>query len=99
MYILTFVHRAHSSGYESIGTKSFDTLEAVSKYIQTEWYDEQFEDWDEEDMGCKQPSRDSFTSKELEMKLGKKGQVELYGPYSQFCALVPDQMILTSQHK
>lgn len=97
MYILTFVHRAHSSGNQSISTKSFDTLDSVSKFLQDEWYDDQFDDWDEDDMSCKQPSKDDFTIKELETKLGKKRQVELYGPYSKFCCLVPDEVILTSE--
>lgn len=101
MYILTFVHRAHSSGDQSISTESFDTLDNVSKFLQDEWYDNHFEMiiWDEDDMGCKQPTKEDFTAKELESKLGKRRQVELYGPYSQYCALVPDQVILTSETK
>jgi hypothetical protein len=97
MYILTFVHRAHSSGSQSINTKSFESLDSVSKFLQDKWYDDQFEDWDEDDMGCKQPIKDDFATKELENKLGNKRQVELYGPYSQYCALVPDEVILTSE--
>jgi hypothetical protein len=97
MYILTFVHRAHSSGNQSISTKSFHTLDSVSKFLQDEWYDDQFDDWDEDDMGCKQPTKDYFAMKELETKLGKRRQVELYGPYSKFCCLVPDEVILTSE--
>jgi hypothetical protein len=78
-------------------TKIFDSINEVSKYLQGTWYDEQFEseDWDDEDMGCKQPTRDEFSVTCLETKLGRRKQVELYGPYSQFCALVPDEVILS----
>jgi hypothetical protein len=100
MYVLTFVHRAHSSGYQSIWTNIFNDLNEVSKYLQDTWYEEQFEmGWDEEDMGCKQPTQDDFSVTTLEAKLGKRKQVELYGPYSQFCALVPDEVILSSHAK
>lgn len=99
MYILTFVHRAHSSGNQSISTKSFNDLDSASKFLQDEWYDDQFNDWDEDDMSCKQPTKNSFATKELESKLGKRHQVELFGPYSKFCCLVPDEVILTSENK
>jgi hypothetical protein len=99
MYILTFVHRAHSSGNQSIWTKSFDTIDSVSKFLQDEWYDDQFEDWDEDDMSCKQPVREDFAAKRLETKLGKRSQVELFGSYSKFCCLVPDEVILTTESK
>jgi hypothetical protein len=99
MYILTFVHRAHSSGNQSISTKSFDTIDSVSKFLQDEWYDDQFEDWDEDDMGCKQPTKDDFAMKGLETKLGKRSQVQLFGTYSKFCCLVPEEVILTSESK
>jgi hypothetical protein len=97
MYILTFVHRAHSSGNQSISTKSFHTLDSVSKFLQDEWYDDQFDYWDEDDMGCSQPTKDDFAVSQLETKLGRKRQVELYGPYSQYACLVPDEVILTSE--
>lgn len=99
MYILTFVHRAHSSGNQSISTKSFDTIDSVSKFLQDEWYDDQFEDWDEEDMTCKQPVKEDFGAKKIETKLGKRHQVQLFGPYSKFCCLVPEEVILTSESK
>ena len=100
MYTLTFVHRAHSSGNQSISTKSFIDLNSVSKFLQNEWYDEEFEEgWDAEDMGCEQPTKDDFAMKELESKLGKRRQVKLYGPYSQCFALVLDEVILTSEDK
>lgn len=95
MYILTFVHRAHSSGYQSMWTKGFDTIDNVSKYIQDEWYNDIFDDWNEDDMNCKQPTKDEFTAKELERKLGKRNQIELFGAYSDYCCLVPDELILS----
>jgi hypothetical protein len=93
MYTLTFVHRAHSSGNQSIATKSFDTLDNVSKFLQDVWYDEQFEDWDEEDMGSK-PTKDNFEVKKLELVLGRRNSVTLYNPYSKCYCLVLDEVIL-----
>jgi len=95
MYILTFIHRAHSSGFETVTSKAFDTVENVSKFLQDEWYDEHFEDWDEEDMISKQPTKDDFSVKELECKLEKKQRVILFAPYSKFCCLIPDEVTLS----
>lgn len=97
MYILTFVHRSHLTGNITIQEKSFDTIDSVSKFLQDDWYDRQFVNWDNDDMGCNQPSRNNFTSKELESKLGKMREVELYGPYSKFRCHIPDEVILTSE--
>jgi hypothetical protein len=100
MYILTFVHRAHSSGYQSIWTNTYNDLNELSSYLQDTWYEEQFEmGWDDEDMGGKQPTKDEFSVASLEAKLGKKKQVELYGAHSEFCGFVPDQLILSVHSK
>lgn len=96
MYTLTFVHRAHSSGNQNIVAKSFDTLDNASNFLQDVWYDDQFEDWDEEDMGSK-PTKDNFGIKELELVLGKRKSVTLYDPYSKYCSLVPDEVILSKE--
>jgi len=91
MFVLTFIHRAHSSGNQNIRTKKFDRLENVSKFLQDDWYDDQFIDWD----GCEMPTKDEFSLEKIEAKLGTKLQVQLFGPYTQVCCLVPDEIILS----
>ena len=55
MFLVTYITRAHSSGYENRNNKTFDTLEEAAAYIQGEWYDSFCDlnsypdNWDEED--------------------------------------------------
>ena len=92
MYLLTYIYRTASSGCESRYNKTFDTLDAVVKYIQTEWYDsfcednEYPDDWDEENLGP-MPSREFFTVKTV-----KRGS--FFAPYDQFLAIVQHELIL-----
>ena len=74
----------------------FDTVNSVSMYLQDNWYDDQFEDdWDAEDMGCEQPTKNDFGVDNIVRKLMNRHSVELYGPYSKHHVLVLDQVILS----
>ena len=101
MYTLTFIYRMKSGGFRYTLTRTFNTINEVSKYLQETWYEQQFESehWDSDDKGCEQPTRNDFSVTSLETRLGNTTQVELYGPYSQFLAVVPDQVILSSDTK
>jgi hypothetical protein len=80
----------------SIVARSYNTLERVSTYLQ-EWYSQYLEDygWDEDEMEGKQPTTYEFSTEALKCKLGNKNQVEVFGAWSTYACLVPDQVILT----
>ena len=103
MYHLTCISRTLSSGFESRYKKSFETLEEAAKYIQDVWYDEYCEDfefpleWDEEDRGCAFPKKEEFTYEALKNKFNNKFNrrcVVLIDAYSQYAALIPNEVML-----
>ena len=101
MYHLREISRAHSSGYENSYIKSFPTLEEAATYVHDVWYDrfcEEYEfpsEWDEEDMGAPFPSKETFTVEAITNMAKNKGEVSLFAYYSNFCFLVPNELILT----
>ena len=100
MYHLTSISRTFSSGYETTFKKSFATLEEAANYIHDEWYDEYCQDyefpleWDEEDRGCAFPKKEEFTLESIKIKMGKKSRLVLIDGYSQYAALVPNEVVL-----
>ena len=106
MFLVTYITRAHSSGYENRNNMAFDTLEEAATYIQTKWYDGFCElnsypdNWDEEDFGCPMPKREDFSLEAINKLRSKKyWSRELFGPYSQYCGLVPDELLLEELKK
>ena len=106
MFLFTYITRAHSSGFENRTNKIFDTLEEAVEYIRTEWYDSFCEinnypdDWDEEDFGRPMPTRDDFSLEAIKkVRSAKYHSGTLFDPYSQYCALVPDELHLTEVKK
>jgi len=101
MYIITEISRAHSSGYENSYKKIFDTLEETVEWIQNQWYpgfciDYDFPDsWDAEDMECSFPSKDEFSLEKIKQRIEKKrNNIVIFGPFSKYCQLVPNELIL-----
>ena len=103
MYHLTCISRTLSSGYESSYKKSFETLEEAATYIHDVWYDEFCQDfefpgeWDEEDKGCPFPKKEEFTYEALKNKFNNKyskRRVVLINAYSQYAALIPNEVML-----
>jgi hypothetical protein len=101
MFLVTYITRAHSSGYENRSNKIFDTLEEAVTYIQGEWYitfceiNSYPDNWDEEDFGCPMPKREDFSLESINKIISKKyWSGEIFGPYSQYCGLVPDELHL-----
>ena len=100
MVILTSISRTLSSGYQSIFTKSFNTLKELADYIQDEWYDAFCEDfdfpqeWDEEDRGCAFPKKEEFTYEALQDKCKNKRRVVLLDAWSTIACLRPNEVIL-----
>jgi hypothetical protein len=106
MFLVTYITRAHSSGYENRSNKVFDTLEEAATYIQTKWYDgfcdlnSYPDDWDEEDFGCPMPKREDFSLESINKKLSAKFWLgTLFAPYSAYCGLVPDELRLEEVKK
>ena len=95
MFIVQTTYRAHSSGDESSGRSSFQTLDDAVNYITNDWYTgtctdyEYPEMWDAEDMGMSFPTKDEFTQMVKEKLSNMKRQVNIFAPYSDYCALVP----------
>lgn len=100
MYHLTVISRTLSSGFENGYKKSFATLEEAATYLHDEWYDEYCQDWefplewDEEDRGRKFPSKDQFTLETIKAKMLNKRRLVLIDGYSQYAALVPNEVML-----
>jgi len=102
-FIITDISRAHSSGYENSSKKIFETIEQVAEYLQNTWYNDFCEgygfpeEWDEADMNCPFPSKDEFSLDKIKQKIANtkfKRQIVLFGPRSDFCCLVPNELIL-----
>ena len=101
MFHLTYITRTTSSGFESRDNKTFDTLEAAAAYIHGMWYDNfceinDYPDcWDETDFGRPFPTRDEFNLEAIKKMLSDKYTLgNLFNPYSNYAALVPNELIL-----
>lgn len=105
VYIVEFVTRAHSSGYENRTKKTFKTLENASKYMIDMFQEYAIEDIEDdlfvsEDLKVKAPVPTMELAKELFNPDSLKKFIEnqekydniIYGPYSEFCCLVPFEM-------
>ena len=100
MYHLTSTSRTMSSGFESTFKKSFATIEEAATYIHDVWYDEYCQDfefpeeWDAEDRGRAFPKKEEFTLEAIKTKMVKKRRLVLIDGYSQYAALVPNEVML-----
>jgi hypothetical protein len=102
MFLVTYITRTQSSGFESRNNKTFDTLEQAAEYIQGTWYESFCElnyypdEWDEEDLGRPMPTRDDFSLDVIKKAMSKKfWSGTLFDPYSQYCGHVPNELHLT----
>ena len=100
MFLLTETSRAHSRGYENYFKKAFNSLEEAATYIHDVWYDQfcqEFsfpEDWDKEDMGGADfPKKETFAPEVIISKM-KGRRLTLFDYYSDFCFLVPNELVL-----
>jgi hypothetical protein len=50
--------------------------------------------WDADDMGMAFPTKDEFTKSVEEKTASMKRSVEIFAPYSQYCALVPVELTI-----
>jgi hypothetical protein len=106
MFLVTYITRTMSSGFESRSNKLFDTLEQAVAYIQGEWYDSLCEindyptEWNEEDLGRPMPTRDDFSLESIvKARSGKFKSKVLFDPYSQYCGHVPNELYLEEVQK
>lgn len=100
MFLVSYIYRTQSSGYETRQQHLFDTLEKAAEYIRTQWYDLLCEsndyptEWDEEDLGAPMPTRDHFSLEAIKMA---KSTV-LFAPFSQYAGLVQNELHLEQVH-
>jgi len=101
MFLVTYITRTQSSGFESRNNKTFETLEAAVAYIRGEWYDSfcelnSYPDyWDDDDFGRPMPTREDFSLEAINKLRSKKYYLgTLFDPYSNYCALVPNELLL-----
>jgi hypothetical protein len=106
MFLVTYITRTQSSGFENRNDKIFDTLLQAVEYIQGEWYNDFCElnyypdEWDEEDFGRSMPLRSDFSLDAIEKMRSKKfWSGALFDPYSKYCALVPNELHLKEVSK
>jgi hypothetical protein len=101
MFLLTWITRSASSGFENRTNHIFDTIEEASTYIRTEWYDEfcEFNDypceWDEENLGGPMPSREDFTVE----KIQKNRYKVLLSPFDKHHQIVQNELHLVETTK
>jgi hypothetical protein len=101
MFRVTYIVRTASSGFESTYNKTFETLEQVAEYIQGTWYTTFCEinsypsEWDDADFGRLMPTREEFSLETIKKISSKKIWLGiLFGPYSTYCGLVPNELRL-----
>ena len=100
MFLVQTTYRAHSSGFETTGSSSFQTLEEAVSYITNDWYNgictdyEYPEMWDAEDMGMPFPTKEEFAKSVAEKVASGKRTLDIFCPYSNYCALVPIYLTL-----
>jgi len=101
MFLVTYITRTLSSGYENRNSKTFDTLEEAATYIHGDWYDSFCEinyypdEWDEEDFGRPIPTREDFSLEAIKKARSNKYFFgNLFKPYSKYAALVPNELLL-----
>ncbi len=107
VYIVEFITRAHSSGYENKERRLFKKIEDASKYMMEvfEEYgieddvDDLFVDSDMEEQAPKptmELAQELFSPDALQAFLNKcKWHNTIYGPYSEFCDHVPFEMFFS----
>ena len=101
IYIVEYVTRAHSSGYENRSIKTFSTLRASSQFIMKIFesfaIDEDVDDLFTDSRELKHAPKPTmefaaqlFSPAALQAFLDKpKFDNIIYGPWSEFCQLVP----------
>lgn len=101
MFLVTYITRTNSSGFETRNNKAFQTLEQAAEYIQGEWFDSFCDlndyptEWDEEDLGRPMPTREEFSLEAIKKARSSKFKSKvLFDPYSQYCAHVPNELHL-----
>jgi len=101
MFLVTYITRAHSSGFENRSNNVFNTFEEAVAHIQTDWYDNFCDlnnypdDWDEEDFGYPMPKREDFSLEAINKIRSKKfWSGEIFALHSKSCCLVPDELRL-----
>ena len=100
MYTVTYIYREPFCDSENIITKSFLTIEEVSKYIRDGWYESYCDknnypdEWDEIDMCCLFPSKNDFSIDAIKNKLQNNKNALLFGPRSDNFWLVLDELWL-----
>jgi hypothetical protein len=98
MFLVTWITRTASSGFENRMNHMFETIEAASEYIRTEWYDEFCElnyypdEWDEENLGGPMPSRDDFTVEAIKKNRGNV----LLAPFDTYHQIVQNELHLVN---
>lgn len=107
IYIVEFITRAHSSGYENRSKKVFKTLEGASKYMirifKSYAIDDDPEDlFTDETLETQAPvptaelAQELFSPTALQTFLETSPSTTIYGPWSEFCCLVPFEMTIES---
>ena len=106
MYVVTYIYRTASSGFETRTNKVFDTIEEAATYIHGEWYDSFCEsndypnEWDTEDLSRPMPMRDEFSLEAINAARSKKFWLgTLFAPYSAYCGLVQNELRLEEVKK
>jgi hypothetical protein len=101
MFLVTYITRTKSSGFESRTNRTFYTLEQAAEYIQGEWYTSFCElndyptEWDEEDLGRPMPTREDFSLEAIKKARSSKFKSKvLFDPYSQYAGLVTNELHL-----
>lgn len=109
IYIVEFITRAHSSGYENKTRRLFKNIENASKYMmdifQEYGIEEDHEDlFVDEEMAEQAPkptmelAAQLFSPDALNAFLNKcKLDDTIYGPYSEFCCLVPFEILFAAE--
>lgn len=105
MFLVTYITRTQSSGFESRNNKVFDTLEKAAEYIKGEWFDSLCEindypiEWDDDDLGRPMPTRDEFSLEAIvKLRSGKFKSNVLFAPYSQYAGLITNELHLEEVH-
>ena len=98
MFLVQVTFRAHSSGSVSNSMNLFQTLEEAVSYITNDWYPAICEDYDWPDtwdmVDCKFSTKEEFSESVKEKVKNMRSYIDLFSPYSEFCAHVPVELTL-----